>query len=211
MLTHYDQKPNQRVYFAKPIGMDGPIKIGCSTMPTTRLLTLMSWCPFPLELLAVIKGGYRMEADIHDCFAEAHRHNEWFDPSPDLVRAIERLKAGEPVEAVIPLGTKQGAMSAQRHRVNRHSRTPETRRKMSYSLRMSHVSRRLYKDNMCAPEDVALIMDAWTSYRNPERRIPTPEEFARLDEFLASPKDHAVPQHIRWPQHYPPPTSQEVA
>jgi hypothetical protein len=210
MLMHYELKPNQRVYFAKPIGMEGPIKIGCSTMPTTRLLSLMSWCPFPLELLVAIPGGYRMESDIHDCFADAHRHNEWFSPSPDLMKAIGRLKAGEPIEEVIPLGTKKGAMSAQRSRANRHRRTPEMRRQMSYSMRMSWANQKLGIERTI-PEDVRQIMSAWTTYRG-DKVVPSPEQFARLDEFLANPGAHAVPSGLkRLVPAEPAPPSQEVA
>ena len=43
------------VYFIKPIGMDGPIKIGCSVSPDRRRETLEWWCPFPLEILAEIE------------------------------------------------------------------------------------------------------------------------------------------------------------
>lgn len=37
---------NTHVYFIKPIGMDGPIKIGCSDKPARRLITLAAWSPF---------------------------------------------------------------------------------------------------------------------------------------------------------------------
>ena len=48
------------VYFIKPVGMEGPIKIGCSIMPTERLEGLAVWSPFPLEIVAAIQAesGY---------------------------------------------------------------------------------------------------------------------------------------------------------
>lgn len=42
------------VYFVKPVGMDGPIKIGCTTTPAARIESLTIWSPFPLEVLVTI-------------------------------------------------------------------------------------------------------------------------------------------------------------
>lgn len=56
------------VYFLKPVGMDGPIKIGCSEYPQRRLLNLMAWSPFPLELLAQIDGDESVERRFHAAF-----------------------------------------------------------------------------------------------------------------------------------------------
>lgn len=46
------------VYFLRPAGQDGPVKIGCSTAPQSRLEQYMSWAPFPLEIVATVPGGF---------------------------------------------------------------------------------------------------------------------------------------------------------
>lgn len=52
------------VYFIRPVGMDGPVKIGGSGVPKNRLNNLMTWSPFPLEVAATDDGGYPLERRI---------------------------------------------------------------------------------------------------------------------------------------------------
>lgn len=82
------------VYFLRPIGVDGPIKIGCSMWPEERLTTIASWSPIPLELAARLPGNMKLEGRFHARFAEYHSHGEWFRACPDLLSAIERIRAG---------------------------------------------------------------------------------------------------------------------
>lgn len=91
------------VYFIKPIGMDGPVKIGCSDKPVRRLLALSVWSPFPLEVIAVAPGDLGTEKRLHEHFAAERLHSEWFLPSPRLVEACQRLKRNVPLTEAIPL------------------------------------------------------------------------------------------------------------
>ncbi len=84
----------KRVYFIKPIGMDGPIKIGCSKSPTGRLSTLETWSPFALELLAEIEGGEKLERRFHAKFIAQRKSREWFEWSQELADTIAAIKAG---------------------------------------------------------------------------------------------------------------------
>lgn len=68
-----------RVYFIKPIGFDGPIKIGCSISPDGRRDTLQTWCPFPLEIVAEIEGDTKLERRFHLMFDDTCKGREWFD------------------------------------------------------------------------------------------------------------------------------------
>jgi hypothetical protein len=87
------------VYFMKPIGMDGPIKIGVSANGCEkRLMKLSVWSPFPLEIIGTIPGWTKQEAYLHRRFAGQHSHREWFHSSELLWRTIHRLLAGETVE-----------------------------------------------------------------------------------------------------------------
>jgi len=95
------------VYFIRPVGMDGPIKIGISNVPEKRLKALASWSPFPLEVIATIPAGMTEEAFIHRCFCTQHLHREWFRSSPLLIETINRIMAGETIEQAcigLPLG-----------------------------------------------------------------------------------------------------------
>lgn len=82
------------VYFIKPIGMDGPIKIGCSAMVDGRCLALAFWSPFPLEVVAQIYGDERLESRFHNQFKHLHERQEWFSAAPELIETIASVKAG---------------------------------------------------------------------------------------------------------------------
>lgn len=84
----------RRVYFIKPVGMDGPVKIGCSAKPPVRRATLAAWSPFPLEIAAEIEGDLYLEARFHKRFIAARSHAEWFMATPELLSTIEQIKAG---------------------------------------------------------------------------------------------------------------------
>ncbi len=83
------------VYFIKPIGMDGPIKIGCSQYPGKRLSSLETWCPFPLEIVAQIEGDVYIERRFHRKFLDTHLRSEWFEATDDLLDTIRQINAGQ--------------------------------------------------------------------------------------------------------------------
>lgn len=85
------------VYFMRPVGMDGPIKIGCSSWPKDRLIELSRWSWCPLEIITHGEGPHLLERAIHKLFAAQRLHMEWFTPCPEMLAGIERVKAGEPV------------------------------------------------------------------------------------------------------------------
>jgi hypothetical protein len=91
------------IYFIKPVGMDGPIKIGCSTKPAKRLMTLGPWNPHPLEIIAVAPGNLSTEKLIHAHYAEELWHHEWFHASPRLIAATTALKRGATLAQAMPL------------------------------------------------------------------------------------------------------------
>lgn len=85
------------IYFIKPIGMEGPIKIGVSVDTEARCAQLAHWSPFPLEVVLTIPGDRATEKALHDQFADDHSHGEWFHASPQLLRFMAETKAGVPV------------------------------------------------------------------------------------------------------------------
>ncbi len=83
-----------RVYFIKPVGLRGPIKIGCSCSPDGRRKTLDSWSPFALEIVAEIPGDFELERRFHAAFLSTHDRREWFGWSVDLQGTIDAINAG---------------------------------------------------------------------------------------------------------------------
>lgn len=75
------------------IGSDnGPIKIGISISPYKRLKQLQTSHPYRLKILAIVAGGCQQEPEYHERFAAFRLEGEWFEPRPELLAEIERLK-----------------------------------------------------------------------------------------------------------------------
>ena len=92
------------VYFIRPIGMAGPVKIGTSRSPDKRLTTLATWSPFPLEIVCSIEGGYRLEQQFHTKFFDLHINREWFRWTPELELTMQSIIAGTFDYASLPEG-----------------------------------------------------------------------------------------------------------
>jgi len=100
-----DKNKQRYIYFARPIGGDGRIKIGCSYNPAKRLVALASWSAYPIEIIAVAAGGFADEKMLHQFFADDRLHCEWFRASDDLHFVIEamsraRLSASDAIAAL---------------------------------------------------------------------------------------------------------------
>lgn len=129
----------RRVYFIRPIGMESPIKIGCSVSPDGRRRTLESWCPLPLEIIAEIDGDFQLERRFHARFLDSYIRHEWFHASPELNAAIEQIVAGTFDLTTLPKATclKQRSVPRDRSWV-----TPGWRYLRSVESRMMHMRRR---------------------------------------------------------------------
>lgn len=122
------------VYFIKPITMDGPIKIGCSQAPETRLSSLETWSPFALEIIGQIAGDYQLERRFHARFFHLHERREWFRASPEIYETVAAINAGTFDIATLPEGRRIDNLGK--------TRTAATRRQLSISLRVSHLESR---------------------------------------------------------------------
>lgn len=87
-------KPDTTIYFLRPIGQEGPVKIGSTSDPDGRLITYISWSPVPLEIAAQLTGPRSLELRFHALFQEQHTHHEWFSASDALTQAIDQIRAG---------------------------------------------------------------------------------------------------------------------
>lgn len=81
------------VYFMRPIGAEGPVKIGWSAQPYERLASMATWSPQPLEIAATIEGDRTLERRFHHRFRHSYSHREWFLASSDLSEVIARIVA----------------------------------------------------------------------------------------------------------------------
>jgi hypothetical protein len=83
----------KRVYFLRPVGQRGPIKIGCSCFPEGRMDWFTLWSPQPLELVCSVPGKHADEKTLHGMFHADHLHGEWFGPSAELLALVEHCTA----------------------------------------------------------------------------------------------------------------------
>lgn len=174
------------VYFIKPIGMDGPVKIGCSEHPPGRVETFMPWSPFPLEIAVTIPGAFDLERNIQECFCDQRSHLEWFYPSPRLTALIGALKRGALISDVLDLSDRRGRMAPQY--------SAEDRRYFRYTHKISRLTQK-YRDDgfvLNPSKSVQEIMERWNGGLKRKgvprvRQAPSGEDIAFLDAALAEP------------------------
>jgi hypothetical protein len=72
------------------------IKIGFTAgYGEERLRDLQTGCPGQLVLLLQMDGSRQHETAWHERFAGARERGEWFRPVPELLQAIEEVKASQ--------------------------------------------------------------------------------------------------------------------
>lgn len=171
------------VYFIKPVGMDGPVKIGCSHNPASRLTTLATWSPFPLEIVATVPGGRDLERNIHQCFADLYSHREWFKADKRLTKAIRLLKKGASVEVAIDLNNKRGKLPT--HGGGQFW-SELTRQRMSVLTKVRFAMKRINVPNhYCTPPHISDLVHLASKQKLTEA------ELAVIDEFTANPEPWA--------------------
>lgn len=82
------------IYFLRPVGQEGPIKIGASRFPDDRVLAYAKWSPIQLEIAARIKASFKVEKQFHALFRDQLSHHEWFHVSPEMTAVIDAINAG---------------------------------------------------------------------------------------------------------------------
>lgn len=80
------------VYFAEIVAPSGPIKIGWSTDPSSRVNGLTK-TPWPIKLIGAVKAQPEYERTLHRKFAAQRMCGEWFQRTDELMEFINaRLK-----------------------------------------------------------------------------------------------------------------------
>jgi hypothetical protein len=137
------------VYFIRPRGWDGPIKIGCTHRLQDRFGAINNWSPVPLEVVATIPGHRELERRFHLRFWHLRDRGEWFKAAPELDATIEEVRAGTFDVASLPhFGVRKGWQGA---------RAPETTKAIVYSIRLG----RLAKRGVPIPAEVAAARNTY--------------------------------------------------
>jgi hypothetical protein len=168
------------VYFLRPVGMEGPIKIGCSARPEGRANALSTWSPFPLEIIAQIDGDFDLERRFHALFIDTHQRREWFDWSDKMREVVDAINACAFDINALP----DGCGVASYIRGQKRPRTPEQCKDLSYSLRVGHLSRR---------SGYTPRISAWRAMQQGDALA-----ISYFDAFLSAPHQHGKPIDADW-------------
>jgi hypothetical protein len=82
------RKHQNLVYFLSA-GIGEPIKIGFSSDFRRRLIDLQSTIPYPLTVLALMRGGCETESFWHRTLSTSCVRGEWFAPTEEVAAAIQ--------------------------------------------------------------------------------------------------------------------------
>lgn len=104
------------VYFLRTINGHGPIKIGFSTNPAARVSSLSRTSPYQLVALHVHPWGLRDESELHRGLNRIRERHEWFTATPNLLAAIEALKADASMTTQQFIAASVGATARDRSR-----------------------------------------------------------------------------------------------
>ncbi len=103
------------VYFIRPVGQQGPVKIGVTASIDNRLKHYMAWSPMALEIAATISGGFDLEARLHGKFIDDHLHHEWFGGSAEMDRTIAEINRGRFDASSLPPRPRPLSMTADQY------------------------------------------------------------------------------------------------
>jgi len=125
------------IYFVKPVEFAGPIKIGITNDMKVRMQSFSRYSPVKLEVAVSVPGSLALERSLHERFAYAHSHFEWFHPVDPLLSGIEGLKSGLPIERAFDLSIKTGSIRKRAPGVLARF-TPQYKQRLKYVMKVTH-------------------------------------------------------------------------
>jgi hypothetical protein len=146
------------IYFVRPIGAYGPVKIGIANDVQQRLNILTAQSPLLLEIAAAMEGGKEIECRLHERFISQQSHYEWFHWSPDLQEVIDAINDGSFDAASLP--EARGTAPTQRGKKSLWA--PERR---AWLAKPTNVSRGVFVPVFAAPG--SLSADCEPTHPNP--------------------------------------------
>lgn len=87
----------------------GEVKIGCSEQPELRLHAIAQASPCEVRLIAMWRGPFKEEGDLHRLFSEFRVYREWFKPEGALTEFVEAKRS----VGVGPIASWGGAYAAE--------------------------------------------------------------------------------------------------
>ncbi len=177
----------KHVYFMRPVGQEGPIKIGCSATPVKRLRSYEIWSPILLEIIASAPGEHRHETALHHIFAEHRRHGEWFEAAPELVALVKRVAETGALPPLAVPTTIRGWKEYHDKNKGKSSRRDNASRLCKYRLtKRVHVAEQRafgfgWRDAL-RPNDVAEIIAGYQGFGSP---LPTPAQVKKIEAYIA--------------------------
>lgn len=170
------------VYFLRPIGQPGPIKVGHSVHPVSRLNAFQTWSPVLLEIVSQVEAEQTMERQIHDRFGKWSLHGEWFHPVEELISLAEGVRDGKKIEDLVDLSIKTG-----RPRRRPNPKSPLARIVGGFKNRVGRAQQ--YATSVRGkyvpiPESVSAILSSAGGYLQAYRAL-TPDEVETLEAFIS--------------------------
>jgi hypothetical protein len=199
------------VYFIKPIGMDGPIKVGCSFSPDKRRRTLDTWSPFALEIVAQIEGGFDLEHRFHALFVETHQRREWFGWSKRIAATIAAINDGTFNIHTLPTAINVSA-APRKGKGSRLSEWTPARRFASAYIMRAHALKRLgmpWGEYCDGPSFYAYAYGNGPYADRHERAADLPAHIRECEAFadaLTAKYGHSGMKPVRWNGPFPTPT-----
>lgn len=187
----------KHVYFMRPIGMNGPVKVGCSKTPENRLKSLDIWSPFPLEIIASVEGDGADERALHWHLREERQHGEWFSWSPKLARLIAFVRNNRLLPPLEKPPYGKTGMGRGRN-PNRDRELSRTKNRLSRRMRSAEIhawSRWDCYSNR--PQWVKDLQRSWQGAFTPLPDDVVQKIEAYISVLLAFPKNTKT-----WAQHY---------
>lgn len=166
------------VYFFRPVGLAGPIKIGHSKLCAERATLLTRYSPIPLEIVAKVPGGNILEGRFHAKFAHLLSHAEWFQAAPELLATIDAINAGTFDADDLP---RKAAHAGQVGRWDEGERA-----RASLLLRLAAKSTRI---GIARPEWVVEAIEHLKSGSEEQRD----DAVSRIEAFIADPLTLGIP------------------
>jgi hypothetical protein len=176
------------VYFIRPVGLDGPIKIGISDSPADRLKTLHANSPFPLEIIGTVVGAVEDEGFLHRSFISSHSHGEWFRSSPRLRDVIAEILSAKTIDVVRAKLAPPSSLKLGKGQIPSDDRN----KYLSYSIKIRKRTNKSFYEgdefvSFRAPPEIENILSRWRG-DDGHAVLPTASEIALLDQFIADPK-----------------------
>lgn len=107
-------------YFVQ-IGADGPIKIGSSLTPLSRMRQLQAGLPWELRLLGTTRDPIWCEAELQQRFSHLRMRGEWFSPGEDLLAFVREHTSPHAPSSGSPPSPQRRKASSKKTRPRGHT------------------------------------------------------------------------------------------